>query len=144
VYFMLNYFAGVATGCLIGVSGAFLMLLFSSIVPEPDSPARRISFPGLASAIVAVLMVAFACYWLKLGEAVSMVFLLLSMLAVARVAGNATSSVAAVVSALTLSILFLPPVGSLYIVQSSDRLLMALFLLGAMIVSRTGFVERHS
>jgi K+-sensing histidine kinase KdpD len=141
---MLDYLAGVVTGCLIGVSGTFLTLLFSSVVPEPEDAARRISFRRLALATAAVLLVAFVCYWLKLGEAIGVLFLLLCVLAVAHLAGTATSSVTAAVAALTLCVLFLPPVGSLYVGQPSDRLLLALFLLGAMLVSWTGFVERRS
>ena len=138
---MASYLAGAATGCLVGVSATFLMLILSSIIPEPHPITERYSIKIFATVTIAVLAITSTSYLLGLTQAVTVLFLLFSVLAIAEVIGMTVSLVAAGVGALALSIWFLPPIGSPTIGKPTDRLLVALFLIGAMIFSRKKSIE---
>jgi hypothetical protein len=91
---MLSYFAGVATGCLIGIFVSFILLLMSSVVTERNQGAQKSAFHASASAIIVVLVVALVCFSLNLGESISTLLLLLFVLAIAQTVGMATSLLA--------------------------------------------------
>ena len=65
-----------------------------------------------------------------------MLLLLVAVLAVSKLAGLVNGLIAAAIAALILGVWFFPPVGSLMVKSSSDRLALALFLLIATIGSR--------
>jgi len=127
-----SYLAGLMTGCLLGVSGTFLILFLVSLLPEKNRTARGISSRGFTFAILIILGLAFVVS-LHPDKAVSVLIFFLSVLAIAQIFGQATSLAA---SALAAVALILPSVGGLRIEQPRDQLLLVLFLLGAMIGSR--------
>ena len=65
-----------------------------------------------------------------------MLLLLLAVLLVSRLEGLVNGLIATAIAALILCFWFFPPVGSLIIKSSSDRLALALFLLLATLGSR--------
>lgn len=81
--------------------------------------------------MVILLLVGGVSYTLKLDKMVAVLLLLSSVLVIARLAGLICGMAASVVGAGLLSILFLPPIGSLSVASSEDRLALAVFLLAA-------------
>ncbi len=134
---MVPFTAGLATGCLIGVSGTLLLLFLASALSE-KRPWGKLAFSSrkLGAAAVVLLAVAGICYVLEFNEAASVLLLLLSVLAIAKLGGLATGVTASVLAAGMLSYFVLPPIGSLKVMYPNDRMVLALFLLSAILGSR--------
>ena len=96
---------------------------------------RLRSLPGTLLSTIAILFIAAFCHRLNIGKDASMLLLLLTVLAVSRLEGLLSGLIATAIATLILGWDF-PPMGSLAIKSSSDRLALALFLLIATLGSR--------
>jgi K+-sensing histidine kinase KdpD len=131
-----GFTAGLVAGCLLGVSGTFLLLTLGAAFSVDGARIFRLrSLPGTLLSTIALLCVAAFCYRFGIGKDASMLLLLLAVLAVARLEGLVNGLIATTIAALVLAWIF-PPAGSLVIKSSSDRLALALFLLIATLGSR--------
>ena len=134
---MSSFDVGLIIGCLVGVIGTYLLLLLAAAVSyvQPDTrnglSRRRVTY-----ATVALLLVGGVSYALKLDKAGALLLLFLSVLVIARLEGFKCGFIASGVAAALLSFLFLPPVGSLWVLGSDNRLALALFLLITTVGSR--------
>ena len=132
-----SFVAGLITGCVIGVSGTALLLLFVATLTDGYSNRMyELSLRGIACAAVALLAVTGLSYTLKLDKAGAILLLSLSVLVIAKLGGFRYGIGASVVAAVLLSFLFLPPIGSLWVIGSDNRLALVLFLLSTIAGSR--------
>jgi two-component system sensor histidine kinase KdpD len=83
-----------------------------------------------------LLCIALFCRRFSIGKDASMMLLLLAVLAVSKMQGLLNGLIATAIAALILAFWFLPPLGTMMIRSSSDRLALALFLLIATLGSR--------
>ncbi len=134
---MTAFDVGLITGCLVGVIGTYLLLLLAAAVADvqPDTMNGQ-SRLRVTSAVVALLVVGGISYALKLDKAGAILLLFISVLVIAKLGGFKCGFVASGVAAALLSILFLPPIGSLWVFDSTNRLTLTLFLLIAIVGSR--------
>ncbi len=131
-----GFAAGVATGILVGVGGTFLILLLVGALTSKRSEGRsQLSLFKLGCVTAAILAIFSVCHALKIGNGVLIVFLLVAVIATAKLGGVAYGLVASSLAAVGLSWI-LPPDGSLRISNTSDRLTLAVFLLVTILVSR--------
>jgi K+-sensing histidine kinase KdpD len=131
-----GFTAGLVAGCLLGVSGTFLLLSIGAAFSVDGVRLFRVrSLPGTLMSTIALLLITAFCYRFNIGKDASMLLLLLAVLGVARLEGLMNGLIAATIAALVLA-WFFPPAGSLVIKSSSDRLALALFLLIATLGSR--------
>jgi len=127
---MVGFVAGLATGCLIGVSGMFFLLLLSSSLPRASEQLRReISPRGMLMGALIVLAVGESAHLLHMHKSGFMLVLLLTLMLIAHWGNVVTSLTAALVSSLVAAVFVLPPIGSLRIAQPHDRLALAIFIL---------------
>lgn len=134
---MSSFVAGLITGCVIGVGGTALLLLFAATLTDGYSNRMyELSLRGVAFAALALLAVAGLSYTMKLDEAGAILLLSLSVLVIAKLGGFRYGIGASVVAAMLLSLLFLPPIGSLWVIGSNNRLALVLFLLSTIAGSR--------
>lgn len=132
-----GFTAGLVTGCLLGVCGTLLLLSMGAAFSGDGARVLRVrSLPGTLLSTFALLCIAAFCHRLNIGKDASMLLLLVAVLAVSKLAGLVNGLIAAAIAALILGVWFFPPVGSLMVKSSSDRLALALFLLIATIGSR--------
>jgi K+-sensing histidine kinase KdpD len=132
-----SYLAGLVTGCLLGVSGTLLLLLLGLSFSGQFSTLFKTNSPrGHVYAAAVLIAVSGIAYLLRLDKGSAMLILLLAVLAVAKQGGLAHGLVASAIAAVILTVLFMPPVGSLFIKGPDDRLALALFLLIAALGSR--------
>lgn len=132
-----SYLTGLVAGCLLGVSGTLLLLLLGmSLSSQIPGLANASLLRGYGYAAAVVIAVSGIARVLKLDKESAMLVLLLAVLAVAKQGGFVNGLAASAVAAVSLSVLFLPPVGNLFIKASEDRLALALFLLIAALGSR--------
>jgi K+-sensing histidine kinase KdpD len=132
-----SYVAGLVTGCLLGVGGTLLLLLLGlSFSGQFSTPFKTNSLRGHVYVVAVLIAVSGIAYLLKLDKESAMLLLLLAVLAIAKQGGLVHGLVASAMAAVILSFLFMPPVGSLFIKGSDDRLALALFLLIAALGSR--------
>jgi two-component system sensor histidine kinase KdpD len=132
-----SFAAGLVAGCLLGVGGTFLLLSIGVAFSVDGTRMFRVrSLPGTLLSTIALLCIAAFCHRLGIGKDASMLLLLLAVLGVSRLEGLVNGLIATAIAALTLGFWFLPPVGSMTITSSSDRLALALFLLIATLGSR--------
>ena len=94
------------------------------------------SLPGTLLSTIVLLCIAAFCHRLNIGKDASMLLLLLAVLAISKLEGLLSGLIATAIAALILVFWFFPPVGSMMIKSSSDRLALALFLLIATLGSR--------
>ncbi len=134
---MTSFDAGLIIGCLVGVMGTYLLLLLAASVSgvQPDKMNGQ-SRRRAAIAVVALLLVSGVSYALKLDKAYAILLLFLSVLVIAKLEGFKCGFLASGVAAALLSFLFLPPVGSLWVIGTDNRLVLALFLLITTVGSR--------
>ncbi len=133
---MSGFAAGVATGILVGVGGTFLILLLVGALSSKRSEgSSQLSLFKLGCVTAAILAIFSVCHALKIGNGVLIVFLLVAVIATAKLGGVAYGLVASSLAAVGLSWI-LPPDGSLRISNTSDRLTLAVFLLVTILVSR--------
>lgn len=132
-----GFTAGLVAGCLLGVCGTLLLLSMGAAFSGTDVRVLRVrSFPGTLLSTFALLCIAAFCHQLNIGKDASMLLLLVAVLVVSKLTGLVNGLIATAIAALILGFWFFPPVGSLMIKSSSDRLALALFLLIATIGSR--------
>ena len=132
-----SFMAGLVTGCLVGVGGTFFLLLAGVAFSGERSPIwNGHSFRG--SAFIAVVMAFLAAFSHKLNfEKDSTVLLfLLMVLAVSKLGGLINGLIASAIASLILVLWFFPPLGSVVVKSSGDRLTLTLFLLIATLGSR--------
>ena len=94
------------------------------------------SLPGTLLSTIVLLCTAAFCHRLNIGKDASMLLLLLAVLAISKLEGLLSGLIATAIAALILVFWFFPPVGSMLVKSSSDRLALALFLLIATLGSR--------
>lgn len=134
---MAGFIAGLAVGCLLGVSGTFLLILLATALSNKrPSLADELSPRGLAYSAIALLAIAGIAYLLRLDKAAAMLLLFLGVLAIAKLEGLAKGIGASALAAGMLSLLFLPPIGSMRIARPEDQFALALFFLSAIFASR--------
>jgi len=132
-----SFLTGLVTGCLLGVSGTLLLLLLGfSFSGQLSNLAKTHSLRGHVYAAAVVITVSGIARLLKLDKESAMLVLLLAVLGVAKRGGLINGLAASAIAAATLSLLFMPPLGSLFIKAPDDRLALALFLLIAALGSR--------
>jgi K+-sensing histidine kinase KdpD len=133
---VLSFAVGIATGCLIGVSGTLILLFITGAGSKQISCARwQVSAHGFAIALLPILLVAWAAYTVKLGITVPVLLLLLTVLVIAGTINLAASLFATLAAAVVLSFL-LPPRETIAIARPRDRWILTLFLLIAVVGSR--------
>ena len=133
---MVGFVVGIATGCLIGVSGTLLLLFITAAGSKQISRARwQVSARGFAIALAPILLITWAAYNMKLGITVPVLLLLLTILLVAGTLDLAASLLATVAAAVVLSYL-LPPRETIAIARPRDQWVLTLFLLTAVVGSR--------
>lgn len=132
-----GFTAGLVAGCLIGVCGTFLLLSIGAAFSTDRARVFHLhSVPGAFLSAIVLLSVALFCHWFGIGKDASMLLLLLAILAIAKFEGLLNGLIATVIAAIALIVWFFPPLGSLMVKSSSDRLALALFLLLATLGSR--------
>jgi K+-sensing histidine kinase KdpD len=132
-----GFTTGLVAGCLLGVSGTFLLLSIGTAFSVDGARMFRVrSLPGTLLSTIVLLCIAAICHRLGVGKDASMLLLLLTVLVVSKLEGLVNGLIATAIAALILGFWFFPPVGSLVIKSSSDRLALALFLLIATLGSR--------
>ncbi len=129
-----NFTAGLVTGCLLGVGGTFLLILFGAV----SSGDLRAFLKGhlLRGGVYALALLgagAGISHIMNLGKDSTVLLFLLLVLIVERQAGLASGLFASFIATLILSIWVFPPIGSLMIDTVDDRLALALFLLIAIL-----------
>ena len=133
---MSGFAAGVATGILVGVGGTFVILLVVGALSSKRSEGRsQLSLFKLGCVTAAILAIFSVCHALKIGNGALIVFLLVAVIATAKLGGVAYGLVASSLAAIGLSWI-LPPDGSLKVSNTGDRLTLAVFLLVTILVSR--------
>ena len=132
-----GFTAGLVAGCLLGVSGTFLLLSIGAAFSVEGARMFRVrSLPGTLLSTIVLLCIAAFCHRFSIGKDASMLLLLLAVLVVSKLEGLVNGLIATAISALILVFWFFPPAGSMSIRSSSDRLALALFLLIATLGSR--------
>lgn len=132
-----SFIAGLVTGLLLGVSGTFLLFIAAlAFTGESSSALSRQSYRSFVLITAALVILAGAAHILKLDKTSSLLLLLLAVLAIAKQSGLVNGLIASAIAAVSLSVLFFPPIGSLAIKGPGDRLALALFLLIATLGSR--------
>lgn len=132
-----GFTAGLAAGCLLGVCGTLFLLSMGAAFSAERSRVFHIqSFPATLLSAIALLCIAAFCHRFAIGKDASMLLLLLVVLAVSKMEGLLSGLIITVLAAAILVFWFFPPLGSLMVKSSSDRLALALFLLIATVGSR--------
>jgi K+-sensing histidine kinase KdpD len=132
-----GFTAGLIAGCLLGVCGTFLMLSIGAAFSVDRARVFRVrSLPGTLLSTIVLLCTAAFCHRLNIGKDASMLLLLLAVLAISKLEGLLSGLIATAIAALILVFWFFPPVGTMLVKSSSDRLALALFLLIATLGSR--------
>ncbi len=132
-----GFTAGLIAGCLLGVCGTFLMLSIGAAFSVDRARVFRVrSLPGTLLSTIVLLCIAAFCHRLNIGKDASMLLLLLAVLAISKLEGLLSGLIATAIAALILVFWFFPPVGTMLVKSSSDRLALALFLLIATLGSR--------
>jgi two-component system sensor histidine kinase KdpD len=132
-----GFTAGLIAGCLLGVCGTFLMLSIGAAFSADRARVFRVrSLPRTLLSTIVLLCTAAFCHRLNIGKDASMLLLLLAVLAISKLEGLLSGLIATAIAALILVFWFFPPVGSMLVKSSSDRLALALFLLIATLGSR--------
>lgn len=139
-----GFTTGLVIGLLVGVSGTFLLLSIGAAFSMERARLFRLrSIPGTLVAALALLAIAVFCRRLAIGKDAAMLLLLFAVLGISKVEGLLSGLIATALATLMLAFGFMPPIGSLMIRSSSDRLAIALFLLIGTIGSRI-IGSRHS
>jgi K+-sensing histidine kinase KdpD len=132
-----GFTAGLVTGCLLGVCGTFLLLSVSAAFSANGTRIFHLkSIPGTILSAVALLLVAGFSRRMGIGKDAAVLLLLFSVLAISKLEGLLNGLIATALAALILVVEFFPPVGSMMMTSSSDRLALALFLLIGTLGSR--------
>jgi K+-sensing histidine kinase KdpD len=134
---MTGFLAGLVTGCLVGVTLTIVFLLFAATwLVEPQQQPAESSLRGIAAASLIILSLCGLSYALHLPKGVVMILLLSAVFLIADQLEILTSLIAAGLSTIMLTILFLPPIRSIRILHAGDRLSLAAFLLVSVVGCR--------
>jgi K+-sensing histidine kinase KdpD len=132
-----GFTAGLVAGCLLGVSGTFLLLSIGTAFSVEGARMFRVrSLPRTFLSTIILLCIAAVCHRLNVGKDAATLLLLLAVLVVSRLEGLVNGLIATAIASFILGFWFFPPTGSLVIKSSSDRLALALFLLIGTLGSR--------
>jgi two-component system sensor histidine kinase KdpD len=113
------------------------MLSIGAAFPADRARVFRVrSLPGTLLSTIVLLCIAAFCHRLNIGKDASMLLLLLAVLAISKLEDLLSGLIATAIAVLILVFWFFPPVGSMLVKSSSDRLALALFLLIATLGSR--------
>jgi K+-sensing histidine kinase KdpD len=130
---MAEFIAGLALGCQIGVCAMFAVLFLASMVADSSEKGRtKISIQGFGVSLLGIIAIAGICSKLGAHKSTTILLLLIVIFLETRLAGIVVGLVATATSSIMLSLLFLPPIGSLRIIRPSDQLTFALFLLSSL------------
>ena len=131
-----GFTTGLVAGCLLGVCGTFLLLsLGAAFSVERARLFRLRSLTGTLLSTIGLLFIAEFCHRMKIGKDATMLLLLLAVLAISKLEGLLSGLIATAIAAMILGWDF-PPIDSLAVKSSSDRLALALFLVIATLGSR--------
>jgi len=131
-----GFTTGLVAGCLLGVCGTFLLLsLGAAFSVERARLFRLRSLTGTLLSTISLLFIAEFCHRMKIGKDATMLLLLLAVLAISKLEGLLSGLIATAIAAMILGWDF-PPIDSLAVKSSSDRLALALFLVIATLGSR--------
>jgi K+-sensing histidine kinase KdpD len=131
-----GFTAGLVAGCLLGVTGTFLLLTIGAAFSVEGARLFRVqSLAGMLLSTIALLFIAAFCQRFAIGKDASILLLLLAVLGISKLEGLLNGLIATAIAALILA-WSLPPAGTMSIRSSSDRLALALFLLIATLGSR--------
>jgi K+-sensing histidine kinase KdpD len=131
-----SFTAGLATGCLLGVAGTYLLLFLAAAFSQGRTSLFRVrSLPGTLLSLVGLGFIAAICQLLNIGNDASLLLFLLVVLAISKLEGLIGGLIASAVAGLILAWI-LPPPGTLLVKSSGDRLALALFLVIAALGSR--------
>jgi K+-sensing histidine kinase KdpD len=134
---MPGFLTGLLTGCLIGIAGTLLLLLLAAgISKEHPSDGRWFSARGMLLVLLGTPGVAIASHSLGLRRSIAVLLLMVAVLVIAKLHGLVYGLGASAAAALALCYFYLPPIGSLLVLRTNDRLLLALFLLSGILGSR--------
>ncbi len=139
-----SFMMGLLTGCMVGVGGTLFLLILIAQTNRQRDMVNELSPRRVVFSTVALFSVAGVSYTLELDKTSATLLLLLSVLVIARVAGIKGGIAASVVAAVLLSFLFLPPIGSLWVISPGNRFALALFLLITVVGSRLVGEEKSS
>jgi K+-sensing histidine kinase KdpD len=129
-----------------GASLLYVFLLGSSPEDHEQSARPRLPFVLVVTragcSLVALIAAVGLCYELKLDKTAASLVLVVVALSIAKFAGSAYGTAASVIAVGFLAFLFLPPIGSIRVADSGDRLALFLFLMtaaiGSQLVGRKG------
>ena len=142
---MESFTAGLIVGCIIGAMGVLLCLLYVHAIPDGFPRAREKEllpvwqFSALVMLLMLVAKVAYELLKLQRLSLLAMVLLFLVFLT-AKIRGL-LAALATLTFASILMSYVLPPSKTIWIAGSTDRLLLAIFVVFGVVVSR--FVGRR-
>ena len=141
----MDFAAGLVFGCLLGVVATTgTLLLIAVTTSERARKTKGFSPSGLAIGAFAILAVTAVSRLVNLRDGALVLLLLLIVLSVSRLRGLYTALAASAFAALVIAIVF-PPAWSLEVTRPADQLLLALFILGAVLGSHMASGnERHA
>jgi K+-sensing histidine kinase KdpD len=134
---MIVFLAGVATGCLVGVTLTIVLLLFfATWFTEPQKQVVECSLRSIVATSMAILGVGCISYALHLPKAAAMILFLSAVFLIADQFELLAALIASGLSSITLIFLFLPPLHSFRVATTGDRLSLAVFLLASVVGCR--------
>ncbi len=95
---------------------------------EPDTRLKGFSIGRTISSSATIAGTAILLHFFHAPTALAMAFYLLVVFSVARISGWLANMVASVVGAFALSLLYMPPIGSIRIEQPGDKFALTLFV----------------
>jgi K+-sensing histidine kinase KdpD len=134
---MAGFAAGVATGCLVGVTVTIVLLLFAAVwFGEPLREVVEASPRGIAAALAVILAVAGFSYVLHLPKAAAMLLFVSAVFLIADQLEILTALISSALSTIMIVFLFLPPTRSVRVAHIGDRVSLAVFLLVSVVGCR--------
>jgi K+-sensing histidine kinase KdpD len=134
---MIAFVAGVATGCLVGVTVTIVLLLFfATSFTKPQKQIVDCSLRGIAAISMMIIGLGFISYALHLPKAAAMILFLSAVFLIADQFEILTALIASGLSSITLIFLFLPPLHSFRVATAGDQLSLAAFLLASVVGCR--------
>ena len=134
---MTGFAAGMAVGCLVGIAMAVTFLLFAAVwLSEAHERSVGPTARGIATAVAVVAALSGLCYALQLPKAAAMMLLLIVVFWVADQWEVLTALVTSALSAISLTVLFLPPLRSFRIATTADWVSLDVFLVVSVVGCR--------
>ncbi len=128
----------------------FLLVYLAGLLAGGSNQKSPADIPAVSHlvrigmSLLFVSAVAGACYVAQSRQMHAFLFLLLSVFLTAKFGGRIASLAASAAAAIVLTLLFLPPVGSLQIERPTDQRAMAIFLLSTLVISMLSPFEEGS